>query len=75
MLTLQAHEKSSHARGFQGSYHFLSKGGNFAHRYNQYHRDNNNNNNHSREGRVKQRIDEKLYRDPAVKELSVTEGK
>nr|CAH8853802.1 unnamed protein product [Trichobilharzia regenti] len=73
MLTLQAHEKSSHARGFQGSYHFLSKGGNSAHRYNQYHRDNNNNNNHSREGRVKQRIDEKLYRDPAVKELSVTE--
>ncbi|CAH8856629.1 unnamed protein product [Trichobilharzia szidati] len=75
MLTLQTHEKSSHARGFQGSYHFLSKGGSSIHHYNQYHRDNNNDNNYNgREGHVKQRIDEKLYRDPAVKELSVAEA-
>ncbi|CAH8567972.1 unnamed protein product [Heterobilharzia americana] len=56
MLTLQTHDKSFGARGFEGSYHFLSKEKSVS-----QHNKN-------------RKIDEELYRDPAVKELTTTES-
>ncbi|KAH8869942.1 ATP-dependent DNA ligase [Schistosoma japonicum] len=62
MLTLQSHEKSNGARGFEGAYQFLSKETVDHDHKNRGEEDEND------------RFDEQLFRDPAVKEFANTEN-
>ncbi|TNN06847.1 Suppressor of lurcher protein [Schistosoma japonicum] len=62
MLTLQSHEKSNGARGFEGAYQFLSKETVDHDHKNRGEEDEND------------RFDEQLFRDPAVKEFTNTEN-